>query len=220
VRARHVLERGELVGGRIVGIHIGVRKDPDTSAKYPEPEYAIEVHAATSFVAGVRQHLSPNNIVRLGMDVAARHVGREAVIDWHATCGGQSGDPIKLLSKPPARGIVDDFHDIDSARRKWTHADCTILGAQRRHHHSLLGMRHSLHLDLGVQAPGMQPFSIALDKVSVPTYAAHLYAPGTRLPVWVRPGHSLAIEIDWAEAAMAFPGVGWPPSQVLDVPAG
>jgi hypothetical protein len=220
VRARHVLERGELVGGRIVGIHIGVRKDPDTNTRYPESEYAIEVHTAPSFVAGVRQYLSPSNIVRLGMDVAVRHTGREAVIDWHATCGGQSGEHIKLLSKPPGPGIVDDYYDIDSARRKWTHADCTILGAQRRHHHGLLGMRHSLHLEVGVQAPGMQPFSIALDNVAVPTYATHLYAPGTRLPVWVRSGRSRAIEIDWAEAAMAFPGVGWPPSQVPDAPAG
>jgi len=53
----------------------------------------------------------------------------------------------------------------------------------------------------------------------VPGYASHLYAPGTRLPVWVRSGRSIAIEIDWPEAAMAFPGVGWPPSQVPEAPA-
>jgi len=220
MRASKILERGQLVGGRIVGIHIGVSKDPDTNARYPEPEYAIEVHSAAPFVAGVRQPLTPNNIVRLGMDVAVRHVDREAVIDWYATCGGRSGEHIKLLSKPPAPGIVDDYIDIDSARKKWIHADCTILGAQRRQHHGLLGLRHSLRLDIGVEAPGMQPFSVALDKVAVPSYASHLYGPGTRLPVWVRSGHSIAIEIDWPEAAMAFPGIGWPPCQVPDAPAG
>ena len=159
MRASKILERGQLVGGRIVGIHIGVSKDPDTNARYPEPEYAIEVHSAAPFVAGVRQPLTPNNIVRLGMDVAVRHVDREAVIDWYATCGGRSGEHIKLLSKPPAPGIVDDYIDIDSARKKWIHADCTILGAQRRQHHGLLGLRHSLRLDIGVEAPGMQPVS-------------------------------------------------------------
>jgi len=220
MRASKILERGQLVGGRIVGIHIGVSKDPDTNAKYPEYEYAIEVHAAPPFVTGVRQPLSPNDIVRLGMDVAVRHIGSEAVIDWYATCGGRSGEHIKLLSKPPAPGIVDDYHDIHSARKKWVHGDCTILGAQRRQHRGLIGMRHSLHLDIGVNAPGMQPFSVALENVVVPNYASHLYGPGTRLPVWVRSGHSIAIEIDWPEAAMAFPGVGWPPCQVPEAPAG
>ncbi len=81
-------------------------------------------------------------------------------------------------------------------------------------------MHRSLHLDVGVQAPGMQPFSVGLDKVAVPRYANHLYSPGTRLPVWVRSGHSIAVEIDWPEAAMAFPGLGWPASQVPDAPAG
>lgn len=96
MRASKILERGQLVGGRIVGIHIGVSRDPDTNGKYPEYEYAIEVHSAPPFVSGVRQPLTPNNIIRLGMDVAVRHIGSEAVIDWHATCGGLSGEHIKL----------------------------------------------------------------------------------------------------------------------------
>ena len=218
MRASKILERGQLVGGRIVGIHIGVSKDPDTNGKYPEPEYAVEVHTNPPFLAGVRQHVSPNNLVRLGMDVAVRHIGREAVIDWYATCGGRSGEHAKPLSKPPAPGIVDDYLDIDSARKKWVHGDCTVLGALWHQHRGLVGMRHSLHLDIGVEAPGLQPFSIALDKVAVPGYASHLFGPGTRLPVWVRSGHSIAIEIDWPEAAMSFPGVGWPPCQVPEAP--
>lgn len=218
MRSSKILERGQLVGGRIVGIHISYRRDPENNVRFSQSEYAIEVHTAAPFVAGVQQSLWPDSNVRLGMEVAVRVVEREAVIDWHATCGGRPSEHTKVLSKPPGPGIVDEHHDLEAARRKWTHADCTILGAQP--HRSRLGLQPSLHIDIGVEAPGMQPFSVALEKVSVPFYATHLCGPGTRLPVWVRSGHSIAIQIDWPEAAMAFPGVGWPSHPVLGTFAG
>ena len=89
---------------------------------------------------------------------------------------------------------------------------------QHLSHRGLLEISHQLHLDIGVEAHGMQPFSVALEKVAVPFYATHLCGPGTRLR-WVRSARSIAIEIDWPEAAMAFPRVGWPPCQVPESPA-
>ncbi|MCU1393399.1 MAG: hypothetical protein JWM34_1827 [Ilumatobacteraceae bacterium] len=213
-RGKHVLERGELVGGRLVGIQIVMeRMGGDTNMKVPVSQYAVEVHAPQPFVAGVEQQLTPLAFVRLGMDVAVRYVDHDAVIDWAATGGGTSGDHIKILRDVPPRGIDDESLDLDRPRRKWSAGSATIVGIATRP--GTLHLFQQLHLDLVVHSPaenGGQPYPLQLDKLSTGYYGSHLVVPNCVVPVWIRPGHLADVVIDWPAAAMAFPGVGWPPS--------
>ncbi|MCU1367285.1 MAG: hypothetical protein JWN39_2924 [Ilumatobacteraceae bacterium] len=216
-QGRHVLERGQLVGGRLVGIErITLRSSDEHGGTntYHRFQYAVEVHAAQPYVAGVRQTLNPDQFVRLGMELAVRDDHGLAVIDWAATGGGTTDD-IKLLRKPPPNGVNDDDDDLDKARRKWSPASCTITGIGMTE-----GLFHTrgLDADLRVNAPtenGGQPFGVHLKSFGAPGYGSHLAAPGATLPCWVKPGHVDHVLIDWPAAAMALPGIGMPPSQYI-----
>ena len=74
-QGRHVLERGQLVGGRLIGIeYITLRSSDEhgSTNTYHRYQYSVEVHAAQPYVAGVRQILRPDQFERLGMDLAVR----------------------------------------------------------------------------------------------------------------------------------------------------
>jgi hypothetical protein len=216
-QGRHVLERGQLVGGRLVGIEYVTLRSSDEHGgtnTYRLSQYAVEVHATQPYVSGVRQVLVPDQFVRLGMELAVRDDHGLAVIDWAATGGGTTKD-IKLLRTPPPNGVTDDSKDLDKARRKWSPASCTIgnVGITKGLFHT-----RGLDADVVVHAPaenGGQPYSVHLDRFGAPGYSSHLAAPGATLPAWVKPGHPNHVHIDWPAAAMALPGVGMPPSPYL-----
>ncbi|MEO5919519.1 MAG: hypothetical protein ABIQ01_00105, partial [Pseudolysinimonas sp.] len=177
-------------------------------------EYAVE---AGGTVFGIRQDLIPFDEVRLGMPVSVRVDGANAVIDWRSS-GAVNW---KMVKKPPAAGIVDDFDINDNrgaltkAQRGGRAATVTILDWQARS--VALGLATALDARVRIEPAGGAPREETVAKLDrVPGYAAHLPIVGAALPAWETRGllGGEGIMIDWPAAAMASPGVGEPPFEL------
>lgn len=209
MKAEEVLERGLPGSGRIVGIDVS-EDSGETSIRIDA--YAVEVVSAPVFVAGLRQRLRPE-VVRLGMPVAVRHLDGKVLIDWPATCGGRPELVWSALKNPPAPGILDHTVGVEKARRKGAPALVTIERASIQD--ALMGLAQVLVLNLTVRPEGLEPYEVELKNVKVPHYATHLCQDGKVLLAWVRIDRLDRVTIDWPAAAMAEPGVGQPPADVL-----
>lgn len=207
IEAKHLFERGRPARGRITGIRvrdIGGSDDPTWVH-----EYAVQVEGDTTFTCGVRHGFAPEGLVRLGMEVAVRFDGNDAVIDWFATCGGAVKSS-HLLSEPPDEGIDDRMHaSLKKARKRWTRATATIVGIER--HEGLFG--RGARWEFEVTSEGGESRRVTL-RQGPPHYATHLGHIGTELPAWVG-GLPKKVKIDWPAAATERPGIGEPPADVF-----
>lgn len=208
--ADKILTRGSVGSGTLIGIDVTYNHD-DPPRRLDT--YAIRLDDGT--ILGVRQRLSPDSMVRLGMRLVVRVVGGDAVIDWAAT-GSDIGFAAttntsgwKSVKDAPAAGIVED--KVDKLRRKATTAWLDIASISERSRFA--GLATSTMLDVIVHLPGDSPYSANI-KLEVDYYAAHLPVVGARLPCLVRMNKLHAPTIDWPSAAMATPGVGQPPVQL------
>lgn len=208
IEAKRLFDHGRPARGRITGIRvrdIGSSDDPTWVR-----EYAVEVEGDTMFTCGVRQGLAPEGLVRLGMEVAVRYEGTDAVIDWFATCGGEVKSS-HLLSEPPDAGIDDRMHaSLKKARRHWTPARATIVGIER--HEGLFG--RSARWEFEVASDGGGTLRATL-RQGPPHYATHLGHIGTDLPAWVGGFPKKRVRVDWPAAVLERPGVDEPPAEVF-----
>ena len=196
--AETILSRGTPAHGRIIGIAIRYTHD-DPPVRLDE--YAIESNGE---IYGIRQHLSPDGDVRLGMSVGLRIDGKAAVIEW----GDGGTHRWKALGTPPAPGIDDDTEGLAGARKKWRPATVTVIGPTPRS--VMFGMASVLDLTVAVAISGEEPYETTIPKISPAHYATHLVAPGTVIPAWVNPGRLDKVQVDWAAGAASNPGVGVP----------
>lgn len=213
VTGEAVLERGERASGRLVGIHVSETSgagESDTNVRVID--YAVEVAGSDRLVAGLRQHLQPLDVVRLGMTVEVRRLQDRVALDWAATCGGRGGVPV-FVKQPPPVGITDETLGLKRAQKKGVAGVATLNQAAVRD--AMMGLARVLHLDLTVRADGLDEYDVEVGKVEVPFYATHLVEVGTVLPCWVRANRLDRVTIDWPAAASADPGVGRAPSSVL-----
>jgi hypothetical protein len=193
-----VLARGVPASGSIVGIEVRYSHDDPPQRL---DEYAVESGGTTY---GVRQQLSPASEVRLGMTVPLRVDGKIAVIDW----GDVNTYRWKPLATPPARGITDDSNGLGGARKKWTAATATVLGLTTRP--VMLGLGSANDLTVRVAISGQEPYETTIAKAEPAHYATHLVAVGSEIPAWVNPSRLDKVQLDWAAAALANPGVSAP----------
>lgn len=208
ITAKRLFENGRLGQGRITGIRVrntGTKDEPIWVR-----EYAVEVEGDTMFTCGVRHSLAPEGLVRLGMTVAVRHEGDDAVIDWAATCGGTT-TASHLLSKPPGDGIEDRRHEsLTKARKRWKRAQATIVSAKV--HEGTFG--HSAQWEFEVMSEGGESQRVTM-RQGPPHYATHLGHVGTELPAWIGGFPRKKVTIDWPAAVMERPGIGEPPADVF-----
>jgi hypothetical protein len=196
--AENVLSRGTPARGRIIGIAIRYTHDDPPQRL---DEYAVECNGE---IYGIRQRLSPEGDVRLGMDVGLRIDGKVAVIEW----GDVETYRWKSLGTPPAPGIDDDTEGLGGARKKWRPATITVLALTPRS--VMLGMGTVLDLTVNVAIAGEEPYETTIPKISPAHYATHLVAVGSVVPAWVNPARLDKVQVDWAAGAAANPGVGMP----------
>ena len=196
--ADRVLSHGTPAQGRIIGIAIRYTHD-DPPIRLDE--YAVESNGE---IYGIRQSLSPDGEVRLGMNVGLRVDGKAAVIEWSE--GGTHR--WKVLGTPPAPGIDDDTEGLGAARKKWRAATVTVLALTPRS--VMFGIGSVLDLTVHVAIPGEEPYETTIPKVRPAHYATHLVALGTVIPAWVNPARLDRVLVDWAAGAAATPGIGAP----------
>ena len=202
-----IRDRGTLSPGVIVGIEVTLTND-----EHPDrlDAYAVE---AGGVVYGIRQVLSPEQDVRLGMPVQLRIDGKHAVIEW--------GDrPIltrwKTLGTPPVRGITDgrDNERKDGlfiARKKGAAATAEILEFTERT--VAFGLGRVTDARCRITPSEGASFEAVIPKVVAPFYASHLMSLGAVLQAWhVKGMMGEKLILDWPAAAEASPGIGVPPT--------
>lgn len=194
--ASALLSRGSVAAGRITGIAIRYSEE-DSPLRVAD--YAVESNGT---VYGIRQELSPATEVRLGMPVQLRVDGKAAFIEW----GDIDTNDWKSLRNPPQPGVTDSPQSLASARKRWTAASATLGALTERS--VLMGLGTAYDVTIVVTIAGQEPYETAIKGVRPGTYATHLVAPGSVVPVWVKPGRLDKVLIDWAAAAEQTPGVG------------
>ena len=204
--AENVVRRGTPAQGRIIGIAIRYSHD---NPPVRRDEYAVESNGE---IYGIRQRLSPEDEVRLGMNVGLRIDGKAAVIEW-----GDGGiGRWKSLGTPPAPGIDDDSEGLGVARKKWKAATVTVLSLTPSG--VTPGAGTALDLVVNVVIPGDKPYETTIAKITPAHYATHLVALGTVIPAWVNPDRLDKVQVDWAAGAAASPGVGLPSTLPVESP--
>jgi len=215
--ARDVMTKGDRTAGRIVAIDIGQTKD-DPPKRVDTYVVQLGPERGSARVA-VRQYLSPDAYVRLGMDVALWAKGDDVVIDWAQTLAtvGVGGDVLvdswKMAKDPGFTGVLDTTLGLEREQRKGVPAAVTIRSAEQRS--AAFGLANQVVLDCVVEMAGQPPYAVELTKVEIPHYATHLLQSGVVLPGLVRQGRPDKVAIDWPSAVTANPGTGVPPSALF-----
>lgn len=184
-RGKKLLEEGERVQGRIVGIEV---KNHDTEDR----KVTLALQPTGGTVVGTRVIVEHEERMRLGLSVPLRVDGRRrnAVLDWPSTL--QRG-----VRRPPAPGVEDTSLDWTVKRRlkKGTPARGTITALERRR---LMGM-DTQNWDVDIELPDG---SVTRDPGQViPFYAVFLAVPGTEVPLALDAKDPSKASVDWAAAA-------------------
>jgi hypothetical protein len=164
-----------------------------------EWSYGLDVQTASGpRRLSVRQVLAEEpQLATLGAAVVTHYLDGQVVIDWSATLAGMGverevamGD-FKSLKQPLEAGIQDDRIDTKQLN-KWKSGVAKIVSFERSSEHWNL----EVELDARHDATHAQ-----LTDQLVPSYAEHLLALGTELPVSVDPADFGRVAIDWPAAA-------------------
>jgi hypothetical protein len=197
-RGDRVLERGEQISGRIVGIERKLDGGNDTEL------FAFEATTLRGPLrAGARVRTDRMERLRLGMPVLLRgDDSGHAVLDWPAMSAGwgfgEGNVSQKLLRKPPDDGIREAALDMRVERRlkKGTPARATVTALERR---TLMGLAlENWNIALAL-ADGR---SVATAGDQVPFYVSWFVVPGAEVPVSLDPKDQGRATIDWAALAL------------------
>lgn len=217
--AEVVQDRGSVTSARLVGIRVGKSHSDDT----PQPTYGYVVELGPEHGerrVSVGQFIDPPEHVRLGMDLVVWVHKDDVVIDVERSLAPLGVHGVTRIDGWSCRkdrgesGITDDFIGIERARKRGVSATARITGATWKT--AMFGLATHLSVDTVIEIPGHQPYALELPKVLVPHYATHLLVVGATLPAVVRDGRPDQVAIDWPTAASTDPGVGMPPSPLLD----
>lgn len=209
-----VLQHGTATTGSIVALRISESSSGESTIRVDE--YVV---AAGGRRHAVRQVLSPDDRVRLGMPVHVKVRGDDLFIDWSATMAalGISGENQthrwKSIKDWGDDGITDTVVGYDKAAKRGTAADARLDAVE--HVSQLGGMLKTITFLMTVTIAGDEPYAVELKRQVVPHYATHLPTVGTTLPAFVDDKRLDRVTIDWPNAAERDPGVGRPPSPDL-----
>lgn len=209
-----VLERGAAAAGRLVAVRVSSSSSGESTIRVDE--YVVEAGGRRY---GVRQVLSPDGRVRLGMPVHVKIRGDDLFIDWSSTMAslGSSGENEthgwKSIKDWGGEGITDTFVRYDKAAKKGSSAVARLDAVE--HVSQLGGMMRTITFLMTVTIDGDEPYSVELKRQAVPHYATHLATVGATLPAFVDDKRLDKVTIDWPTAAELDPGVGRPPSPDL-----
>ena len=212
--ADKVISGGTRARGTIVSIDVSqTHDDPPKRVD----EYVVQLDATGgNRRLGVRQVLTPEQYVRLGMEVLVWVKDDDLFIDWAGTLtqAGVSGSNVtdrwKAVKDEGANGIADATIGLERAEKKGVPA--TIRLESVRMDDFMFGLTQTPTFVATVTMAGDEPYEVELKRQEVPHYAAHLAAAGNTLPGFARESRLDKVQIDWPAAAMAHPGVGAAPS--------
>lgn len=215
-----VLTKGARHRGRISAIRVTQTHDEDPIRL---DDYIVQVEAAGGGgTFAIRQRLSPDGYVRLGMPVVVAVHRDNAIIDWAATLAA-SGIPAenntakwKMVKNDGAGGISDETIGLAKWQRKGVPATLEITGIGLVK--ILGGLAKKNQLTVIVRQDGAAPYETTLKLDQAPHYARHLPVVGAVLPGFVDARHPEKVGIDWPSAAVRNPGVGVPPSAEVSTP--
>lgn len=210
-----VIERGTRTQGVLAAIHVYERHHEDSSSRYEE--YVVAVGGRR---LAVRQELAPNDRVRLGMPLEVFVHNDAAFIDWESTLAPSGVKATndtwrwKSIKDWGGNGVTDETGGYDKAAKGGSPATVRIDGLE--HSTILGGLFAGLDVRATVTTSAGQSHDVTLQRHHVPYYATHLATIGAELPGFVDAKRPDRVTIDWPRAAEAEPGVGRPPSPVLE----
>lgn len=210
-----VINDGQRVRGRIVAIEVGERDDNGTQRRFDE--YVVELGAAEGGRRlSLRQDLTPDVHVRLGMEVSAWVRGDDMFIDWKSTMAEQSIEGRNVQERwkgerdASRTGIADSTVGAQDALKKGEQGSMVIN--QLRWDSKFGGLVNTLTIAGTVTLGTDEPYDVELGRQHIPHYATHLPVAGRSVPVVVSVKRLDKVTIDWPSAAVAEPGVGVGPS--------
>lgn len=210
-----VINDGQRVRGRIVAIEVGERDDNGTQRRFDE--YVVELGAAEGGRRlSLRQDLTPDVHVRLGMEVSAWVRGDDMFIDWKTTMAEQGIEGRNVQERwkgerdASRTGIADSTVGAQDALKKGEQGSMVI--SQLRWDSKFGGLVNTLTIAGTVTLGTDEPYDVELGRQHVPHYATHLPVVGRSVPVIVSVKRLDKVTIDWPSAAVAEPGVGVGPS--------
>jgi hypothetical protein len=215
-----VLAKGSRHRGRISAIRVSQTHD-DPPIRLDT--YVVQVEAAGGGgTFAIRQRLTPDEHVRLGMPVVVALHRDAAVIDWTATMAAvgihaeTSTFKWKMVKDDGAGGILDETIGLAKWQRKGVPVTLEITGIGLVK--ILGGLASKNQLTLVVRRDGAAPYETTLRLDQEPHYARHLPVVGAVLPGFADADKPEKVAIDWPAAALRDPGVGVPSSPEMAAP--
>lgn len=209
-----VIKEGRRVRGRIVAMDF-VQKSENESTIL-QTEYVVELDASEGGRRlGVRQTLSPNEYVRLGMEVAAVVRGDDLFIDWANTMAEQGvhGTNETERWKGGRDATRQGVTDANIGLQKVKNGERGVMRIEQFRSDSKFGGLIVTTTIVGTVKLGTdEPYLVEIPKQQLPYYATHLGVVGQVVPVLVSEKRLDKVVIDWPAAVQQQPGIGVPPA--------
>jgi hypothetical protein len=209
-----VIKEGRRVRGRIVAMDF-VQKSENESTIL-QTEYVVELDASEGGRRlGVRQTLSPNEYVRLGMEVAAVVRGDDLFIDWANTMAAQGvhGTNETERWKGGRDATRQGVTDANIGLQKVKNGERGVMRIEQFRSDSKFGGLIVTTTIVGTVKLGTdEPYLVEIPKQQLPYYATHLGVVGQVVPVLVSEKRLDKVVIDWPSAVQQQPGIGVPPA--------
>jgi len=206
-----VIGKGQATTGTIVAIKVETKSDNDSTIR--QDTYVLMIAGRR---LAVRQHLRPDDRVRLGMTVQAWVRDDDVVIDWAATMQSQGVDADNDLTRWKSvkdwggTGIEDTTVDYAKAAKRGSPARLRIEAIERKS--QLGGILRTTTVRGSVTIGTDEPYEVEIGRQNFPHYATHLVEVGEEVPALVDDKRLDRVTIDWPSAAEREPGIGVAPS--------
>ncbi len=206
-----VIGKGQATTGTIVAIKVETKSDNDSTIR--QDTYVLMIAGRR---LAVRQHLRPDDRVRLGMTVQAWVRDDDVVIDWAATMQSQGVDADNDLTRWKSvkdwggTGIEDTTVDYAKAAKRGSPARLRIEAIERKS--QLGGILRTTTVRGSVTIGTDEPYEVEIGRQNFPHYATHLVEVGKEVPALVDDKRLDRVTIDWPSAAEHEPGIGVSPS--------